>query len=127
MQQAVHWIPIYNSARNLAAFLGYPYLFNTAGKWIGFVNADGEVFDIYGKYVGYLDPNPSAPRILRDLKTADSPPPAEPPPPPTIKPVVGMTVPLPPMMPKPPKGTVDVFLHAPHLLRPAPFGGRRER
>ncbi|NPA92728.1 MAG: hypothetical protein GXO56_03505 [Chloroflexi bacterium] len=118
MQHDIRWIPIYTTGRNLAAFLGYPYLFDTKGRWIGFVTPAGEVFSIHGEYVGQLEANPRAPRILRHVETAALHPPETPPPPPDFAPQTNMTVPLPPAPSKPPAGTVDVLLTMPELLPP---------
>ncbi len=118
MQQDIPWIPIYTTGRSLAAFLGYPYLFDTKGRWIGFVTPEGAVYSIHGDYVGQLEANPRAPRVLRHLETAPLHPRMTPPPRPHFAPQTGMTVPLPPAPPKPPPGTVDVFLTMPELLPP---------
>ena len=118
MQEHVRWIPIYTSARTVAGFLGYPYLFNTRAQWIGFVTPDGSVYAVTGEYAGFLDPDPRFARILRHTDTAHLHPPVKPPEPPTFAPRTPWTVPLPPPPPRLPAGTVDVLASQPHLLPP---------
>lgn len=55
-------IPIYTSHGAVGAYLVYPYLYNTEGEWIGWVNAEKEVHSVNGRLVGFLTPEP---RILR--------------------------------------------------------------
>ncbi len=119
MQDNIHWIPIYTTSRRLAAFLGYPYLFNTHGQWIGFVTPEGTVHAINGRYVGFLDPDPQTARILRRTTTASLHYEVEPPPPPTFKPQTSWTMPLPPKPPPLPPQTLDVLEKMPDLLFPA--------
>ncbi len=123
MQESVRWIPIYTSVRTVAGFLGYPYLFNTKGQWIGFVTPDGAVYSVEGVYAGFLDPDPRFARILRHTATAHLHPPVEPPAPPAFAPKTTWTVPLPPPPPKLPAGTVDVLASQPQLLPPYKEGG----
>jgi hypothetical protein len=114
-------IPIYTTRGDLGAFLAYPYLYNSAGEWIGWVTPEREVYSVYGGYVGWLG---SGPRILR--KRADSfgkgsrsisnpahniTPPAH--------------VPLPPMMPELPMEIIDVLDEDPDLLPTIDFGEQR--
>jgi len=118
MQEAVRWIPIYTTRRTIAAFLGYPYLFDTKGRWIGVVTPEGRVYATNGTYVGYLDPEPKFARILRHVATAPLYPPIQPPKPPPFSPNPGWTVPLPPPPPKLPPQTIDVLAAQPELLPP---------
>jgi hypothetical protein len=114
-------IPIYTTRGDLGAFLAYPYLYNSVGEWIGWVNSEREVFSVYGEYVGWLG---SGPRILR--KRADSfgvgnrsiPGPA-----PTIQPPAQVA--LPPLMPELPMEIIDVLDEAPDLLPTVDFGEQR--
>ncbi len=118
MQEANHWIPIYTTSRRIAAFLGYPYLFDLKGQWIGFVTPEGTVHATDGRYVGFLDPNPRLARILRREATAPLHPAATPPPPPDFSPQPSWTVPLPPQPPPLPAGTIDVLETDPDSLTP---------
>ncbi len=118
MQQSVRWIPIYTTRRTIAAFLGYPYLFDTRGRWIGIVTPEGNVHAIDGRYVGYLDPDPKFARILRHEATAPLHPSIQPLAPPSFAPSPTWTVPLPPPPPKLPPGTIDVLASKPNLLPP---------
>lgn len=115
-------IPIYTTHGDIAGFLQYPYLFNRQGEWIGWVNAERQVYSVHGHYVGWMTDEP---RVVRKqssgyLKTRLSPPPA----PNRIIPPVN--VPLPPMMPELPIGSFDVFEERPDMLPSVDFGDLRD-
>ncbi len=115
-------VPIYTSKGDLGAFLVYPYLFNSQGEWIGWVEADRNVYSVHGNYVGWLSGDP---RILR--KRSDSigeERHAPPPPPGPFKPPV--KVPLPRMMPVLMYGVLDVLEECPDLLPCQDFGEMRQ-
>jgi len=115
-------IPIYTTRGEVGAFLGYPYIFNTQGEWIGWVTQQRQVYSVHGHYVGYLSDDP---RILRKhssgyLKPRRSPPAA----PGHITPP--STIPLAPMMPEVPIGSFDVLDERPDMLPSVDFGDLRE-
>jgi len=117
MQEANRWIPLYTSSRRVAAFMSYPYVFNTKGQWIGFVTPEGEVYNIHGHHVGFLDPDPRLARIL-SRGEADKRADVAPPPPPDFSPQPSWTVPLPPKPPPLPQDTIDILESAPERLPP---------
>ena len=111
-------IPIYTTRGDVGAFLAYPYLYSSAGEWVGWVTQDREVYSVYGGYVGWIG---SGPRILR--KRADSYGKATrsiPKPPDNITPPA--RVPLAPMMPELPMEIIDVLDEAPDLMPCIDFG-----
>ncbi len=115
-------IPIYTSQGDVEAFLAYPYLFNRAGEWIGWVTADREVYSVLGYYVGFITDEP---RILRRRVTDHlRPRRIPPPPPPRIYPPA--TVPLAPLMKELPYHLVDVLLEEPERLHTTDAGELRE-
>jgi len=116
--QDIRWVPIFTTSRRVAAFLGYPYLFDTKGRWIGFVTPEGAVYATNGRYAGALDPDPRIARILRNTETASLHPEVVPPPPPAFAPQPSWTVPLPPPPPPLPAGVIDVLEHVPDYLPP---------
>jgi hypothetical protein len=122
MNMATRLIPIYTTRGDVAGFLQYPYLFNRQGEWIGWVNAQRQVYSVHGHYVGWLTDEP---RVVRKqssgyLKPRLAPPQA----PKRIMPP--SSAPLPPMMPELPLGTFDVFEEQPELLPSADFGDLRD-
>jgi hypothetical protein len=110
-------IPIYSTRGDLAAFLSYPYLINRQGEWIGWVNAQREVFSVAGDYIGWLAKEM---RILRRESDSIRPRSTPPAPPPAIR--VSAVNRLAPMMPELPFGTQDVLDECPDLLPPCGFG-----
>jgi hypothetical protein len=122
MSQQRTLIPIYTTRGDLGAFLAYPYLFNSLGEWIGFVNAEREVYNVYGSYVGKLT---GEPRILRKRSESyDHDRPTIPIPPGKIS--VPAHVPLPPMMAEIRFDTLDVLDEDPELLPTIDFGDERQ-
>jgi len=115
-------IPIYTSKGDAEAFLGYPYLFNRSGEWIGWVTPEREVYSVLGYYVGFVTDEP---RILRKRATDTLRPRRKPPaPPPRVHPPA--TVPLAPMMRELPYNLIDVLLEEPERLHTVDAGELRE-
>jgi hypothetical protein len=105
-------IPIFSTSGDVEAILVYPFLYNLAGDWIGFVTSDRDVYSVMGDYVGWLSDDP---RILRKRTyNYDKPKLIPPPPPPKI--TVGGTMRLPPMMPELSYDTIDIFMEEPERL-----------
>jgi len=108
-------IPIFTSSGVLSAYLIYPYIYNQAGEWIGWMARNRQVYSIQGNYVGWMNDDP---RILRKKSTAHMKPRLTPPPPPG-------KINLPDVAFDPPKmadlksGTFDVLENAPDLLPPS--------
>ena len=105
-------IPIYTTSGDTGGYLRYPYIYNQAGDWIGWVADKNQVYSVYGRYVGWLNKDN---RILRrradDFQKSDQPPP---PTPPRLLPPA--TVPLPPMMAELKYEVVDVLEDMPELM-----------
>ena len=115
-------IPIYNTRGEVGALLGYPYLFNLRGEWIGWVKPDRRIFSVHGHYAGYLTDEP---RILRKQSDGYAFDREQPPPkPPRIIPPA--TMPLAPLMAELRYGILDVLLDAPELLPCVDFGDLRD-
>lgn len=113
-------IPVYSSRGDADAFLVFPYLFNRAGEWIGFVTPQREVFSILGFYVGFLTNDP---RIIRK-RTGDDKPRIKPPSPPaSIR--ISATIPLPKSMSDLPPGMIDVLQDEPDKLHTQDAGELR--
>jgi hypothetical protein len=53
-QDQARIIPIYSSRGEVEAYLGFPYLYNRSGEWIGCVTPQKEVYSVLGNYVGFL-------------------------------------------------------------------------
>lgn len=115
-------IPIYSSRGEAEAFLSFPYLFNRSGEWIGWVNAQREVYSVIGNYVGFLTNDP---RIVR--KRSDN----------ALKPRLNSpsspgrittpaTVPLAPLMSDLTHSFVDVLVEEPERLHTVDSGEFRE-
>ena len=115
-------IAIYTTRGDVGAFLNYPYIHNRQGEWIGWVNAERQVYSVHGHYVGWLSNDP---RILRKQSSGYLKPRQDPPPPPNplIPPAI---VPLAPMMPELPIGVNDVLVDLLDLLPAVDFGDLRE-
>jgi len=120
--QARKLIPIYTSKGDAEAFLGYPYIFNRLGEWIGFVTPEREVYSVMGYYVGMFTKDF---RIIGKRATNAFKPRREPPPPP-IKTYPPATVPLAPMMRDLTHGQIDILLEEPNRLHTVDSGEFRE-
>lgn len=122
MQKPVRLIPIYTTRGDLGAFLAYPYLYNIAGEWIGWVTPERSVFSVHGHYVGRLTDEP---RILRKRSYDYTEPRRTPPPvPPAIRPPAH--APLAPQMAELTLSQIDVLEDEPELLPSVDFGELRE-
>jgi hypothetical protein len=121
-QRRYEAIPIYTTSGDWVAMLQFPYLFNQIGEWIGWLTADHEVFDVDGRYVGYLDDEP---RILRrrhhEVRLEPRQPPAAPK---RLK--TPALVPLPPFFRELPYGIIDVIDEEPERLHPCDSGEFKE-
>jgi hypothetical protein len=106
-------IPIYTTLGDWYAMLLFPYIYNTLGEWIAWVTPENQIFDVNGRYVGFLTDEP---RILR-RRTYDNPIPRQSPPPRPGKLNTPSLVPLPPMMRELPYGIIDVCDEEPYRLR----------
>jgi hypothetical protein len=115
-------IPIYTTKGDLGGFLGYPYIFNPQGEWIGWVTRDRTVYSIVGSYVGWLTMEP---RVLRKRSVTYGGSRLDPPPPPPSF-LPPAAVPLPPLMAELPFGTFDVFDEEPELMPCLEFGALSE-
>jgi putative flippase GtrA len=115
-------VAIYTTRGDLGGFLGYPYLYNCQGEYIGWVTEQRQVYSVHGHYVGTLTNDP---RILRKQSSGYLRPRLNPPSrPKNILPPA--TVPLPSMMPEIPIGMFDVLEDAPEMLPAVDFGDLRE-
>ena len=106
--------PIYTTSGDWVAMLVGRYIYDRDGHWIGWVDADSQVYSVHGDYAGWLA------RDFRVLRRRDTtqlyPRQTPPPPPPKIE--LPITAPLPPMMAELTYDTVDLFEDAPHRLDP---------
>lgn len=118
----VSLIPIYNTNGDADAFLQYPYLFNRAGEWIGFVTPKREVYSVLGEFVGALtnDPRIVAKRAVDEAQPRLDPPPA----PRRIQ--LPASIPLAPLMPELSHSLVDVLMETPEKLHTLDSGELRE-
>jgi hypothetical protein len=122
MQNQRTLVPIYTTRGDAEAFLGYPYLFNRMGEWIGWVTPNRDVYSVIGVYVGELT---AEPRIIRKKITANLKSRKNPPtPPPKIS--VPATIPLAPMMAELRFGIEDVLLEEPDRLHTIDAGELKE-
>jgi hypothetical protein len=110
-------IPIFTSSGDAEAFLAYPYLFNSAGEWIGFINAQREVYSVLGYYVGILTDDP---RIVR-ARNGELKPPMKPLQAPGRLRITGSTA-LPKMMSDLGLGNIDVLQDEPERLHTLDHG-----
>ncbi len=111
-------IPIFTTRGDVGAYLGYPFLYNLHGEWIGWIAADRSVYSIRGVYVGWISQEP---RILRKLAEGFDHPrqrPLERPP----KVVIPATHPLAPLMAELAYGVCDVLQDRTELLPSEDFG-----
>ncbi len=115
-------IPLYTSKGDAEAFLGYPYIFNRMGDWIGFITPQREIYSVMGHYVGLLTDDK---RIIRKRATNTLKPRLNPPPSPgRVYPPA--TIPLAPMMRELTHGQIDVLLDEPERLHSRDSGELRE-
>ena len=115
-------IPIYTTKGDAEAFLGYPYIFNRNGDWIGWVTPKRDVYSVIGFYVGSLSDEP---RIIRKRVTSALKPRLQPPPmPQKIYPPA--TIPLAPLMRELTFSAIDVLLDEPERLHTLDVGELRE-
>ncbi len=115
-------IPIYSTSGDWAAMLLYPNLFNPLGEWVGWVTPNHDVFDVEGRYVGYLDDEP---RILR-RRLYDYKIPRRDPPDPPKRINTPALVPLPPFFRELPFEIIDVVDEDPDRLHPIDVGEFKE-
>jgi hypothetical protein len=115
-------IPIYNTQGEADAYLVYPYIFNRAGEYIGWVTPQRDVYSVMGYFVGTLTNDPRITR--RQSEDADKPRLTCPPTPRRITPPV--QVPLAPMMAELTHGLIDVLSERPDLLHTLDSGDLRQ-
>jgi hypothetical protein len=106
--------PIYTSHGDWVAMLVGRYIYSREGHWIGWVDADSQVFSVHGDYVGWLA------RDFRILCHRDTTPllTRRQPPPPPPKQEMPLNVPLAPLMAELTYDTIDLFEEAAHRLDP---------
>ena len=114
-------IPVYTSRGDAEAFLGYPYLYNRQGEWIGWVSPQRNVYSVLGHYVGRLT---SDPRIIR--KRFEDPLPQLAPPPRPARMRMPPPVPLARMMADLAQESIDVLDEEPERLHTTDAGELRE-
>jgi hypothetical protein len=115
-------VPIYTTRGDLAAYLDYPYIHDLNGEWIGWVTQERKVYSVHGHYAGFLD---YGPRITRKVSEGFDKPRRQPPPrPPKL--LMPPTMPLSPMMPELPNGTIDVLAEAPDFMPTLDTGERED-
>lgn len=114
-------LPVYTTNGDWSALIVTPFIFNTRGEWIGWLDNGNEVYDVEGYYVGWLsDEN----RILRKRSISRfdrRPPPTNPG---SIR--APATIPLPPMMRELPYGVIDVLDEEPRRLHTIDSGELKE-
>ena len=110
-------IPIFTSSGDAEAFLAFPYLFNSAGEWIGFITAQREVYSVLGNYVGTLTNDP---RIVRKSSGEIKPPLKPLQPPERLR--MASTNALPKMMSDLGPGNIDVLQEEPERLHTLDHG-----
>ena len=106
--------PIYTTHGDWIATLIGRYLFDREAHWIGWVDADSQVFSVRGEYAGWLSKDF---RVLCRRDSSHNPDRRQPPPRPP-KPELPMSAPLPPLMAELTYESIDLFEDAPHLLDP---------
>jgi len=121
-QSARKLIPIFTSKGDVEAFLAYPYIFNRAGDWIGFITPKRQIYSVLGYYVGFLtdDKRIIGKRATNTLKPRLKPPPS----PGKVYPPA--TVPLAPMMRELTHSQIDILLDEPDRLHTLDSGEFRE-
>ena len=106
--------PIYTSHGDWIATLIGRYIYDREAHWIGWVDADSQVFSVRGEYAGWLSKDF---RVLRrrdisyTIERRQSPPPPP-------KPELPLTMPLAPLMAELTYDSIDLFEEAAHLLDP---------
>lgn len=113
--------PIYTTKGDWSALMVLPYIFDTAGEWIGWVSPEDEVYDINGSYVGWLTDEG---RILRKRSANKMEKRESPEPPESVR--APATIPLPPMMRELPYGVIDVLDEEPGRLHTLDSGELKE-
>jgi hypothetical protein len=113
-------IPIYSSRGDADVFLSYPYLFNRAGEWVGFVTPQRDVYSVLGYYVGFLT---SDPRIIRKRSGEEKERIKPPTPPPSLR--ISATIPLPRLMSDLSHENIDVVQDEPDRLHTRDAGELR--
>lgn len=106
-------VPVYITNGDVEAYLGFPYLYNRSGDWIGYVTRERDVYSVHGNYAGWLT---DIPRVLRKRSyNYDKP---KRPLPFSVLPRIRVpaTAPLAPMMPELDFSTLDVLQEYPELL-----------
>lgn len=116
-----HPKPIYTTKGDWSALILTPYIFDTAGEWIGWVSSEDEVYDINGSYVGWLTDEG---RILRKRSANKMEKRESPEPPESVH--APATIPLPPMMRELPYGVIDVLDEEPRRLHTLGSGELKE-
>ena len=115
-------IPIYNSRGEVGALLSFPYIYNLAGEWIGWVTAQRAVHSVHGHFVGTLTKDP---RIVRKREIANTVHRLKPPTPPSAIRPPGR-FPFAPQLPELGTHMIDVLVDAPYLLPSVDFGDLRD-
>jgi len=115
-------IPIYSSRGEVDAYLVFPYLFNRAGEWIGFVTPHREVYSVLGNYVGFLTNDP---RIVRKRAVDEVRPRLKPPAAPRRL-VTPAHTPLAPLMSDLTHSLVDILAEEPERLHTVDTGELRD-
>jgi hypothetical protein len=106
--------PIYTTHGEWVAMLVGRYMYSREGDWIGFVDAQSQVYSVLGEYAGWLSRDF---RVLRRRYTTPLVPKREPPPrPPKME--MPLSTPFPPMMADLSYDTIDLFEEAPQRLDP---------
>ena len=105
-------IPIYSTAGEVPAYLGYPYIYDQNGEWIGFVTQGRDVYSVEGEYVGWVNDDP---RIVRKISSDELKENIDPPPP-TDRIRIQLNSALAPMLPELPSSQIDVLMEEPHKL-----------
>ena len=116
------YYPVYTTRGDTGGYLGYPYIFNLSGEWIGWVTPDRQVYSVHGQYVGYLA---DGPRVLRKASTAFDQPRRQPPSTPK-RVILPARAALPPLMSELPSGVMDVLEENPDLLPTLDTGERED-
>lgn len=114
-------IPIYSSRGDAEAFLAFPYIYNRAGEWIGFITSQRDVYSVLGYYVGTLTNDP---RIICN-RSSEAKPRLKPP----LRPApmrISASIPLPKMMGDLNPGCVDILQDEPHRLHTLDAGEFRQ-
>ncbi len=106
---------IYTTHGDWVATLLGRYIFDRETHWIGWVDADSQVYSVRGEHVGWLSRDFRV--LCRRYRSSDEADRREPPPAPP-KPDLPYSVPLPPLTADLTYDTIDLFEDAQHLLDP---------